>query len=101
MSSQYTVNVTPESLNGEPSAQNQLQNVSDLPKILQLGLKYSPTRYPYTYLLLNFLGGGMGSFQMFTSITGSAVLGAVLGIGFASGGIGMVFTPDFLERNFS
>ena len=37
---------------------------------------------------------------MFTSITGSTVLGAVLGIGFASGGIGMVFTPDFSKGVF-
>ena len=42
----------------------------------------------------------MGSFQMFTSITGSAALGAVLAIGFASGGIAMVFTPDFSKGIF-
>ena len=100
MTSQYTVNVQPATLDRDPSTQSRFHGISELPKVLKLGLKYSPRRNPKTYLFIQCCGGGIGSFQMFTFITGSPILGAILAVCFMSGAISMMFIPDFSKGIF-
>ena len=100
MTSQYTVNVQPATLDRDPSTRSRFHGISELPKVLKLGLKYSPRRNPKTYLFIQCCGGGIGSFQMFTFITGSPILGAILAVCFMSGAISMMFIPDFSKGIF-
>ena len=99
-SSQYTVHVAPEfQENGEQSARRTL-NVSELPMVLKIGLRCSARRHPTFALLVSFGGAGLGSFQMFTFITGSPITGAVLAALFFFGSVGSVLTPDFSKGIF-
>ena len=98
MSSQYTVDIHAERMDALP--QRCFQDVSELPKTLQLGLKYTAAKKPYTYALVSVLGSGMGSFQMFSAITGSPIVGGILALCFYAGNIPMFLCPDFSEGIF-
>ena len=62
-SSQYTVHVAPEfQENGEQSVRRTL-DVSELPKVLKIGLRCSARRNPKFATLTFFCAGGLGSFK--------------------------------------
>ena len=99
-SSQYTVHVAPEfQENGEQSVRRTL-DVSELPKVLKIGLRCSARRNPKFATLTFFCAGGLGSFQMFTYITGSPIIGAVLAVLMFAAGLGSILMPDFSKGIF-
>ena len=82
------------------SAVNSTLAVSELPQMLRIALRWSPSKMPFLYFFLNFCCSGLGGFVMFTYLTRSPAVGAILAVLLASGSVPVSQQPDFSKGIF-
>ena len=104
MPSSYHVthHVTPSDLEegADPSRKPAGASVSELPYIIRLGIRFTASKYPVSFMVLCFLTGGWGGFQLFYFITESLVVSISIALLFSVGGLGYMGLADFSEGAF-
>ena len=103
ISSQYTVttsSIEPGQRINDEDKKSTYSDISELPTVLQIGLRYSANRHPMAFIFISLLSGGYGSFQLFLFVTGSLAVAIPIAAVFSSGAVAYITLADFSEGVF-